>query len=123
MPLFPLKSMSQRHTLENVGEDRRAADRVEQYRVGKEALYIAGFPGDRYLPFAALDQVQAKNTTISPGGCCGSQIPMICLRLSYDGEFYQNFMIEKWDNVEKILGRIQACRPDLTIERDTGKKI
>lgn len=117
MPLFAMKSVSRRHTLENVGEDRRAADRVEQYRVGKEALYIAGFPSDQYLPFAALDRLQAKDTAISPGGCCGSQLPMVCLRLYYDGESSQNFLFEKWASVDKVVERIQARRPDLTVEK------
>lgn len=121
--MFEPKSMSQAHSLEGAAGDYRAARRVEQYRVSDKAMYIAAFPGSKYIPFAALDRVQAKNTTISPGGCCGSQIPMICLRLSYDGEFYQNFMIEKWASAEEILKRIQVCRPDLAIERDTEKKI
>lgn len=123
MPLFQMKPLSKQHTLPDAAGDYRASQKVEQYRVGDKALYISAFPGSQYLAFAALEQVLAKNTTISPGGCCGTQIPMVCLRLTYDGGFYQNVMIEKWANAEKILERIRACRPDLVIERDTGKKI
>ena len=122
MPLFPLKSLSRRHVLEDAAADRQTAQRVEQYRVGDQALYIAGFPGDQYVPFAALDRVLAKGTSISPGGCCGTQLPMVCLRLAYDGEFSQNLLFEKWASVDKVLDRIRACRPDVPVDRNAAPK-
>lgn len=118
MSLFPVKSMSRQCELENAAEDYRAASRVEQYRVSGEALYIAAFPGSKYIPFAALNQVWSKNTAISVSGCCGKELPMVCLRLCYDGEFYQNLLFEKQAGVDKVLDCIRARRPDVPVDRD-----
>lgn len=122
MPLFPIKSMSRQCELENAAEDNRAAKRVEQYRVSGEAMYIAAFPGSKYIPFAALNQVWSKNTGISVTGTCGKQIPMVCLRLCYDGAFYQNYLFEKQSSVDKVLERIRARRPDVPVDRDVSPR-
>lgn len=122
MPLFPINSLSRRCELKNAAEDYRTAQKVEQYRVSGEAMYISAFPGSKYIPFAALDRVWTKNTGISVTGTCGKQIPMVCLRLCYDGEFYQNYLFEKQSGADKVLERIRARRPDLPIDRDTSPR-
>ena len=119
MPLFEVKSLSQEHTLENVKEDRRASRRAEQFRFSDKAVYFPAFPGDQYLPYTALTHVLSKNTAISVKGTCGKQLPMVRLRLSYDGEFYKDLMFEAQKNVDKVLEAIAAARPDVTIVRDT----
>lgn len=118
MPLFEIKSLSQEQALENVREDYRASKRVEQFRFSDQAVYFPAFPGDRYLPFAALHHVLSKNTAISVKGTCGKQLPMVRLRLSYDGEFYKDLMFEHQKNVDRVLETIAAARPELTIVRD-----
>lgn len=122
MPMFEPKSMSQTYSLEDAAGDYRTAGRVEQYRVSDKAMYIAAFPGSKYIPFAALNQAWSKNTGISVTGTCGKQLPMVCLRLCYDGEFYQNYLFEKQISVDKVLDRIRACRPDLPIDRNTAPR-
>lgn len=122
MALFPIKSMSRQCELENAAEDHRTAKKVEQYRVSGEAMYISAFPGSKYIPFAALNRVWTKNTGISVTGTCGKQIPMVCLRLFYDGEFYQNYLFEKQSSVDKVLERIRERCPDLPIDRDTSPR-
>ena len=118
MPLFEIKSLSQEFGLENVKEDRRASKRVEQFRFSDKAVYFPAFPGDQYLPYTALHHVLSKNTAISVKGTCGKQLPMVRLRLSYDGEFYKDLMFEAQKNVDKVLEAIAAARPDVTIVRD-----
>ena len=118
MPLFQIKSLSQEFGLENVKEDRRASKRVEQFRFSDKAVYFPAFPGDQYLPYTALNHVLSKNTAISVKGTCGKQLPMVRLRLSYDGEFYKDLMFEAQKNVDKVLEAIAAARPDVTIVRD-----
>ena len=120
MPLFEVKSLSQEHTLENVKEDRRASRRAEQFRFSDKAVYFPAFPGDQYLPYTALTHVLSKNTAISVKGTCGKQLPMVRLRLYYDGgEFYKDFMFEYQKGVDKVLDAIRAFDPDLPIVRDT----
>lgn len=123
MPLFEIKSLSKSCSLENPAEDYRSAKRVEQYRVSDEAMYIAAFPGSRYIPFSALTQVWSKNTAITVSGCCGKELPMVCLRLCYDGgEVYQNYLFEKQSSVDKVLDRIRARRPDIPVDRNISPR-
>ena len=119
MPLFELKSLSQECSLGAADECYRASRRVEQFRLGEDAIFFGAFPGNRYLPFAALDHVRTKNTAISVIGTCGKQLPMVCLRMHYDGEFYKDFLFEKQKSADKVLEAVAAARPELTIDRDT----
>ena len=118
MPLFEIKSLSEEFRLENANEDRRGAKRAEQFRFSDKAVYFPAFPGDQYLPYTALTHVLSRNTAISVKGTCGKQLPMVRLRLSYDGEFYKDLMFEAQKNVDKVLEAIAAARPDVTIVRD-----
>lgn len=116
MPLFALKSLSQSVSLENVNEDYKTAKRAEQFRVSKDAIYFPAFPGTQYLPFTALEYVKVRDTALSVKGTCGKQLPMTCLRLSYDGEFYKDFLFEKRAKVDEILELIRARRPELEMD-------
>ena len=116
MPLFELKSIAKNIELENAKEDYRDSKRAEQFRVGEKAIYFPAFPGTQYLPFEALSAVKSKNTAISVAGTCGKQLPMTCLRLSYDGEFYKDFLFEKRAKAEAVLERIPNRRPELEMD-------
>ena len=116
MAIFKMKSLAQSHSLEDAEQDYRTAIRVEQFRVSDRAIYFAAFPGTQYIPFDALSQVKVRNTALSVTGTCGKQLPMVCLRASYDGEFYKDFLFEKRTVAEKVLDRIRAARPDLPMD-------
>lgn len=116
MPIFELKSITAL-TLENAKEDYRASKRVEQFRAGGEAIYFPAFPGTQYLPYKSLTAVKSKNTAITVAGTCGKQLPMVCLRLYYDG-IHKDFMFEKSKNVDTVLAAIAACCPGLEIDKD-----
>ena len=119
MPLFEVKSLSREYALENPSEDRRAAQRVEQYRVSEKGVFFPAFPGDQYLPFTAVTSALSKNTAISVKGTCGKQLPMVRLRLYYDGgEFYKDFMFEKQKAADVVLDVIRANYPEIPVERD-----
>ena len=116
MPLFAIKSLAQSASLEHAAEDYRSSKRMEQFRVSEEAIYFPAFPGTQYLPFEALNHVKVRDTALSVKGTCGKQIPMTCLRLSYDGEFYKDFLFEKRAKVEEILALIRTRRPELEMD-------
>ena len=116
MALFAMKSLAQSASLENVSEDYKTASRVEQFRVSDEAIYFPAFPGNQYLPFKALQYVKMRDTALSVKGTCGKQLPMTCLRLSYDGEFYKDFLFEKRAKAEAVLERIRNRRPELEMD-------
>ena len=119
MPLFQLKSQSQTMTLEAPETDYRTARKAGQYRVGKEAIYYAAFPGTRYIPYGAVSKAWTKPTSITVKGCCGKALPMIRLRMYYDGEFYQDFLFDKLEDADAVLDGLQAARPELILERAT----
>ena len=116
MPLFKMKSLAQSHALEDAEQDYQGAVRAEQFRISDKALYFAAFPGTQYISFDAMNQVKVRNTALSVTGTCGKQLPMVCLRVSYDGEFYKDFLFEKRAVVEEVLDRIRAARPDLPMD-------
>ena len=116
MAIFKMKSLAQSHALEDAEQDYRTAIRVEQFRVSDRAVYFAAFPGTQYIAFDALSGVKVRNTAITVTGTCGKQLPMICVRASYDGEFYKDFLFEKRTVADKVLDRIRAARPDLPMD-------
>ena len=116
MPLFAIRSLAQITSLENAAEDYKTAKKTEQFRVSDEAIYFAAFPGTQYLPFVALHHVKVRDTALSVTGTCGKQLPMTCMRLSYDGEFYKDFLFEKRDRAEEVWERIRTCRPELEMD-------
>lgn len=118
MALFALKSLSKTCAVEDPNAGYKASRRVEQFRLGEEAVYFPAFPGNQYLPFAALTHVKTRNTSISVTGTCGKQLPMVCVRLSYDGEFYKDFLFEKKKNADLVVETIAACRPELEMDLD-----
>ena len=118
MALFALKSLSQTRALEDASTDRKISRRVEQFRVSDTAVYFPAFPGDQYLPYEALSHVLSKNTAISVTGTCGKQLPMVRVRLYYDGEFYKDLLFEKQKNADKLLEAISAFQPEMPIVRD-----
>ena len=120
MPLFEIKSLSQTTVLEDAAADYRAARRAEQYRLSDRAIYLQAFPGTRYGPFAAVDRAISRNTSMPLTGCCGKALPMVRLRLFYDGEFYQDFLLEKLSSADRVLDALEAVRPEARIERETG---
>ena len=120
MPLFQLKSQSQTCTLPDAAGDYAAAQRLAQYRLGRDAVYFPAFPATRYIPFAAVSKVMARHTSMPLTGCCGKALPMICVRLFYDGEFYQDFMFENLKETDRLLDAVQAARPELDVERLTS---
>jgi len=55
--------------IENIAEDFRGAQKVEQYRLGKEAVYLPqGFRWE-YLPLKAVLRAEQSRRVISAGHC------------------------------------------------------
>ena len=122
MALFALKSMSDTCVLEKAAEDRRTAQKAAQYRVGRLAVYFPAFPGERYVPYDAVTKAISRNSSLPLKGTCGKAIPVVKVRLYYDGEeFYQEFLVERHDQANLILDALAAARPDVPIERETRK--
>ena len=96
--------------------DYKSAVRVEQYRMSDEAIYFAAFPGTKYLPFRAVRQAWSQKTSISLTGCCGKELPMVVVRMRYEGGFYQNFTFEKQKSADRVLALLAERYPDVVLE-------
>ena len=120
MPLFALKSLSPTFVLEDAAGDHKNSKRAEQFRFSEKAIYFPAFPGTQYLPYSALSHVKTRNTALRVTGTCGKQIPVVCLRLYYDGEeTHKDFLFEKPQSVEQVLEAIRECRPELSMDLET----
>jgi hypothetical protein len=118
-----IKSLCPSVTLEDPKEDYRTAIRVEQYRVSRQAIYFAAFPGTKYLPFRAVRQAWSQPSSISVTGCCGKQLPVVVMRVKYEGGFYQNITFEKQKAADQVLAMMKDCCPEVILapERAGGK--
>ena len=91
--------------IENAAEDFRGAVKVEQYRVGKEAVYLpAGFKWE-YIPTAAITDAGDSHRNVTAGHCVTvtERKPAVAL-ITDAGSFTLN--LDKADSVQKILDAI-----------------
>jgi len=89
---------------------------VEQYRVSGAAIYFKAFPGEKYLPFSAVERAWAQKSSMPLTGCCGKDLPVVVLRVKYSGGFYQNFTFEKRESADRVLAALQEARPEVPQE-------
>ena len=67
--MFTPKCMLDGQEIESVKEDFRDAQRIEQYRISKAALYIPEGMRWKYIPLKAITQVDESFRVISAGHC------------------------------------------------------
>jgi hypothetical protein len=91
--------------IENAKEDLRGAEKVEQYRLGKAALYLPrGFQWD-YIPFEAILKAEPARRVVTAGHCVTvrEEKPAVDLTTA-DATITLN--LEKPGSVQKILDAI-----------------
>ena len=72
--MFAPIPLIENQTIENVKEDFKSSAKVEQYRIGKEALYLPEGLRWRYLPYHAIAGADESFRVISAGA--GPQIAL-----------------------------------------------
>lgn len=107
------KPLCPTHLLADPKADYKTAKRLGQYRISDHAFYFLAFPTSRYLSFDAVTRAWSQKTSLPLTGCCGKELPMILLRVEYEGGFYQDFSFEKQDQADAALARLGQCRPEL----------
>ena len=91
--------------IENAAEDFRAAVKVEQYRVGKAAVYLpAGFKWE-YIPLSALVSVDGSHRSVTAGHCVTvtERKPAVAL-MTAEKSFTLN--LDRIESVQKVLDAI-----------------
>lgn len=107
-----IQSLCPAITLPDPAADRKTARRVEQYRLSEQAIYIKAFPGDKYLPFTAVRRAWTQKSSMPLTGCCGKELPVVVLRVRYEGGFYQNFTFENQRGADQVLEAVARACPD-----------
>lgn len=111
-----LQSICPTLVLENPKADYQSAVRVGQYRMSSQALYFAAFPFSKYLPYGAIQRAWCQKSSLPLTGCCGKELPVVVLRVKYEGGFYQNFTFERQSEADRVLTLLRQCRPDVPQE-------
>ena len=88
--------------IENVKADFRAAERIEQYRLGKEAVYIPAGLKWNYIPRTAIREASSSHRTVSAGHCVTVQVRTPTLEIvTGTGDFDLN--LEKQASLDRFL--------------------
>lgn len=113
MALLEMKPLCPAYPLADVRADYRTARRVGQYRVSSRALYYLAFPSNRYLSFEAVRGAFSKKTSMPLTGCCGKELPMVLLRVEYEGGFHQDFSFEEQKEADLVMEILRQNCPAL----------
>lgn len=85
--------------------DLRAAQRIEQYRVGREALYLPAGLRWNYIPLSQIRSAGQAHRTVSAGHCVTVEMKMPTLSLETSaGPMTLN--LEKPESLQKLLAAI-----------------
>ncbi|MBR0208607.1 MAG: hypothetical protein IJQ43_06910 [Oscillospiraceae bacterium] len=88
--------------IENAAEDFRSALKIEQYRVGRQAVYLpAGFRWE-YIPLSAVVSADGSHRSVTAGHCVTvtERKPAVVL-ITDAGSFTLN--LDKAESVQRIL--------------------
>ena len=100
-------------TIPDPKADYKAAEKLGQFRIGPQAVYVPAFPGSKYIPIEALAAAWVQKGTVSSKGSCGAQFPVFVLRLKLTDGTYQNLTFDKAAQADRALELIRSARPQL----------
>ena len=91
--------------IENIADDFKNAQKIEQYRLGKQALYFPAGLRWEYLPLAAIENVEGTHRSVTAGHCVTvtERKPAVEFKTAV-GSF--QFNLEKPANMQKVLDAI-----------------
>ncbi len=95
--------------IEELSEDFRGALRVEQYRVGKLALYLPAGLRWNYIPLSAISRAAEAHRVINAGHCVTVREKRPTLDLETEaGPFVLN--LEKAESLPRLLSALGAAQ-------------
>ena len=100
--MFKPKCLIAGKELPNAEEDYRASVKVEQYRVGKEALYLPEGLRWNYLPLSEIQSAADSHRVISAGHCVTVREERPALQLE-TALGLMTLNLEKTDSLPKLL--------------------
>ena len=105
--MFTPTSMIEGKSITDAKEDFRSAQRVEQYRISRQALYMPEGLRWKYIPLSEIEKVDESFRVISAGHC----VPVREKRPELDlvteiGPVH--LQLEKQESMQKILSVLNA---------------
>lgn len=106
MSFFTYKPLVKGAEIPDSAADRGAAVRVGRYYIGKEAIYVPGFPLDRYIPFRIIRRVWSQPSSICATGCCGKGVPVVVVCVVYEAEgreLLEKYILDTQAEADRLL--------------------
>ena len=94
--------------IENVKEDFRNSERVEQFRIGSSALYLPEGLRWKYIPFGEIQNAEESFRVISAGHCVPVREKRPELDISTSAGVF-HVSLEKKESMTKILEAIRQA--------------
>jgi len=91
--------------IENVAEDFKNALKIEQYRLGRKALYFPAGLRWAYLPLSAIESVEGTHRSVTAGHCVTVTEHKPAVEFKTAAGSFQ-FNLEKPANMQKVLDAI-----------------
>ena len=105
--MFKPVSMLEGKSIASPEEDFRAARRVEQYRLGKAALYIPAGLRWNYLPLSEIRKAEESHRSVTAGKCVAVTEKRPTLLVETEaGSFH--FPLERQESLQLILAAIRG---------------
>ena len=101
------KSMLEGYQIEDVKDDFRSAQRIEQYRISEKALYIPEGLRWKYLPLDGVKQVEESFRVISAGHCVPIREKRPEIDLVTETGTTVHISLEKQESMQKLLDVIR----------------
>lgn len=100
--------------LENASADFKAAQRVEQYRIGDAALYIPEGLKWNYLPLQTVKKAEESFRVISAGHCVAVREKRPEIDLTTEAGVF-HISLEKQENMRRLLAAFGNARRDTSL--------
>ena len=105
--MFTPESLIPGTTITDAKKDLRDAERIEQYRLGREAVYIPAGLKWNYIPRSAIQSASSSHRTISAGHCVTVEVKTPSLEIvTSEGNF--DLHLEKKGSLERFLEVLNA---------------
>ena len=100
--MFTPESLIPGIVLGDVKADFKAAERIEQYRLGKDAVYIPAGLKWNYVPRRAIRSAETSHRTVSAGHCVAVRVRTPALTIVTDAESFE-LSLEKQASLDRFL--------------------
>ena len=100
--MFKTESLIPGAAIDSIREDLRSAERIEQYRLGKKAVYIPAGLGWNYIPKSEIRNASSSHRTVSAGHCVTVEIKTPSLEIETDAGSF-DLHLEKQESLERFL--------------------